>query len=72
MLTNTLLYNKFSDVPTSIHLGFDMGIDNLPSYTCTPPNHNSALSYPQYVMSHINNELAAQHIVILALSQVQG
>ena len=29
-----------------------------PSQTYTPPNHNSALAFPDHVLSHIHNELS--------------
>ena len=58
MLRNTPLFNKFSDVPYGIQYGFDMGINILPSYTFTPPNHKSALSFPGHVLSHITTELS--------------
>ena len=58
MLLNTSLFNKFSDVPYSIRYGFDMGINDLPSHTFTPPNHKSALSFPGHVLSHISTELS--------------
>ena len=58
MLLNTSLFNKFSDVPYGIQYGFDMGINILPSYTFTPPNHKSALSFPGHVLSHISTELS--------------
>ena len=51
-------FNKFSDVPIGIRFGFDMGIRIPPSFTYTPPNHNSALLYPDHVTSHIQNELS--------------
>jgi hypothetical protein len=58
MLNDISPFNSFSDVPISMCLGFDMGVRYPPSFTYTPPNHNSALSYPQHVMSHIQNELS--------------
>jgi hypothetical protein len=58
MLNDISPFNPFSDVPISMRLGFDMGVRYPPSYTYMPPNHNSALSYPQHVMSHIQNELS--------------
>ena len=51
-------FNKFSDVPNSFGFGFDMGVHTPPQYTYTPPNHNSALSYPKHVLSHIHKELS--------------
>jgi hypothetical protein len=56
MLNSIPSFNKFSDVPIGIRFGFDMGINTLPTSTYTPPNHISALSYPDHVMSHINIE----------------
>ena len=35
-----------------------MGVHTHPTHTYTPPNHNSALSYPDHVMSHIQKELS--------------
>ena len=35
-----------------------MGVHSPPTYTYTPPNHNSALSYPTHVSSHIRKELS--------------
>lgn len=57
MLSNTPSFNLFQDVPIGIRSGFDMGITSPPSTTYTPPNHNSALSHPEHVLSHIQNEL---------------
>ena len=37
---------------------FDMGVHTPPLQTYTPPNHNSALSYPDHVLSHIQKELS--------------
>jgi hypothetical protein len=58
LLNDTNLFNQFSDVPNSLRFGFDMGVHTPPSHTYTPPNHNSALSYPDHVLSHIHNELS--------------
>jgi hypothetical protein len=52
-------FNPFPDVPIGLHYGFDMGVNNPPSQTFTPPNHNSALSFPDHVMLHIHKELSA-------------
>ena len=41
-----------------MRFGFDMGVRYPPSCTFTPPNHDSALSFPSHVTSHIQNELA--------------
>ena len=35
-----------------------MGVHIPPTQTYTPPNHNSALLFPDHVMSHIQNELS--------------
>ena len=51
-------FNKFSDVPNSLRLGFDMGVHTPPHYTYTPPNHKSALDFPDHVLSHIHKELS--------------
>ena len=51
-------FNKFSDVPNSFRFGFDMGVHTPPQHTYTPPNHNSALSFPEHVLSHIHKELS--------------
>jgi hypothetical protein len=58
LLNDIIPFNKFSDVPNSLRFGFDMGVHTPPSDTYTPPNHNSALSYPEHVMSHIHKELS--------------
>jgi hypothetical protein len=58
LLKNTTSFTKFQDVPNSLRSGFDMGINSVPSYTYTPPNHNSALTYPDHVLSHIQKELS--------------
>jgi hypothetical protein len=58
LLNNIIPFNKFSDVPNSLRLGFDMGVHTPPTHTYTPPNHNSALLYPDHVMSHIQKELS--------------
>ena len=58
MLNEISPSNPFSDVPISLRLGFDMGVHIPPTQTYTPPNHNSALSFPDHVMSHIQNELS--------------
>jgi hypothetical protein len=54
----TSFNNKFSNIPTSMRFGFDMGVHTPPVYTFIPPNHSSATSFPDHVMSHIQNELA--------------
>jgi hypothetical protein len=48
-LNNISSFNSFSDVPIDICFGFDMGVSSPTSYTYTPPNHNSTLSYPDHV-----------------------
>ena len=58
MLINTNSFNSFHDVPTGMRLGFDMGVHTPPVFTYSPPNHNSALSFPTHVLSHIHNELS--------------
>lgn len=58
MLNEITPVNNFPDVPTSMRFGFDMGVRYPPSQTYTPPNHASALLYPDHVMSHIQNELS--------------
>jgi hypothetical protein len=58
-LNNISSFNKFSNVPISIRLGFDMGVPLPPLYTYTPPNHSSALSFPDNILFHIHNELFA-------------
>ena len=58
MLNSITPLNNFSDVPTSMRSGFDMGVHSPPLVTYTPPNHKSALDYPDHVLSHIQNELS--------------
>jgi hypothetical protein len=58
LLNNITPFNNFSDVPIGMRFGFDMGVHSPPLLTYTPPNHNSALSYPDHVAAHINNELS--------------
>jgi hypothetical protein len=58
MLNSISPFNPFPDVPIGMRFGFDMGVHTPPSYTFTPPNHKSALSFPIHVMSHIQNELS--------------
>jgi hypothetical protein len=58
MLNNITPFNPFPDVPISLRFGFDMGVHTPPTQTYTPPNHNSALLFPDHVMSHIRNELS--------------
>ena len=58
MLNDISPFNDFSDVPNSIRFGFDMGVHSPPTSTYTPPNHNSAIDYPDHVLSHIHKELS--------------
>jgi hypothetical protein len=58
MLNKITPFNPFPDVPISLRFGFDMGVRAPPLHTFTPPNHNSALSFPNHVISHIRNELS--------------
>ena len=58
MLNNITPFSKFSDVSIGIRFGFDMGVHSPPLETYTPLNHNSALSFPDHVISHIHNELS--------------
>lgn len=58
MLNCITPFNSFSDVPNSFRFGFDMGVHTPPSQTYTPPNHNSAIQYPDHVTAHIRNELS--------------
>jgi hypothetical protein len=58
MLNDISPFNPFPDVPIGLRFGFDMGVHTPPSYTFTPPNHSSALSFPDHVISHIRNELS--------------
>jgi hypothetical protein len=58
LLNNITPFNSFSDVPNSLRFSFDMGVHTPPQYTYTPPNHNSALSYSDHVLSHIQKELS--------------
>lgn len=57
-LNNITPFNPFPDVPIGLRFGFDMGVHSPPTQTYTPPNHNSALLYPDHVLSHIHNELS--------------
>jgi hypothetical protein len=59
MLNDITPFNKFPDVPIGMRFGFDMGVHSPPLLTYIPPNHNSALLYPDHVSSHIQNELSA-------------
>ena len=57
LLQDTISYTTSQDIPNSICFGFNIGVTSPPSFTYTPPNHNSANSYPTHIMSHIHNEL---------------
>ena len=58
MLNDISPFNPFPDVPIGMRFSFDMGVKTPPIHTYTPPNHNSASSYPDDVLSHIHNELS--------------
>jgi hypothetical protein len=58
MLNSITPINPFSDVPISMRSGFDMGVHSPPTFTYTPPNHKSALLYPDHVTAHIRKELS--------------
>ena len=58
MLNDITPFNPFSDVPNSLRFGFDMGVHSPPTCTYTPPNHKSALDFPDHVLSHIHKELS--------------
>ena len=58
LLNSITPFNKFPDVPNSLRYGFDMGVHTPPTCTYTPPNHNSALLFPDHVLSHIHKELS--------------
>jgi hypothetical protein len=57
LLFNTNSFNEFYDLSNSICFSFDMGVTFPLSFTYTPPNYSSALSYPTHVLSHIHNKL---------------
>ena len=57
LLLNIASFNDISNLPNSICSSFNMGVTSPPSFTYTPPNHNSAIHYPTHVSSHIHNEL---------------
>ena len=61
MLKSTSSFNRFHDVPTGIRFGFDMGVNSLPTCTYTLPNHNSAIAFPEHILSHIHNKLSSRH-----------
>ena len=61
MLNNIAPFNPFPDVHIGMCFGFDMGVRFPSSQTYTPPNHNSALAFPDHVLSHIHNKLSLQH-----------
>jgi hypothetical protein len=52
------LITQFRDVPHGIHNGFDMGTHSAPYRTYNPPNHSSALTHPQAILSYIHTELS--------------
>jgi hypothetical protein len=58
MLNNISPFNRFPDVPIGMRFGFDMGVHSPPTITYTPPNHKSAVSFPDHVLSHIHKELS--------------
>jgi hypothetical protein len=58
MLNAITPFNKFPDVHIGMRFGFDMGVHSPPLKTYTPPNHNSALLYPDHVLSHIQKEIS--------------
>ena len=58
MLNSISPFNPFPDVPIGLRFGFDMGVHIPPIQTYTPPNHNSALLFPDHVNAHIKNELS--------------
>ena len=57
-MLNNITFGPFPDVPISLRRGFDMGVHSPPTFTYTPPNHKSALLYPNHVLSHIHTELS--------------
>ncbi|PPQ83419.1 hypothetical protein CVT24_005588 [Panaeolus cyanescens] len=58
-LNNAGKLDEFKDVPNGIRNGFDLGTSSaIPSSTYIPPNHSSATSHPDAVLSNIHNELA--------------
>ena len=54
MLNNITPFNPFPDVHIGMRFSFNMGIKSPPSQTYTPPNHNSALAFPDHMLSHIH------------------
>jgi hypothetical protein len=58
LLNKLTPFNSFPDVPIGMRFGFDMGVHSPPAHTFSPPNHNSALLFPDHVSSHIRNELS--------------
>ena len=58
MLNDITPFNSFPDIPISLRFGFDMGVHTPPTQTYIPPNHNSALLFPDHVLSHIQKELS--------------
>ena len=61
MLNDIPPFNSFPDVPIGLRFGFDMGVHTPPTHTYVPPNHNSALSFPDHITSHIQKELSLGH-----------
>jgi hypothetical protein len=58
-LNNISPFNAFSDVHSyQFAPWFRYGGTFSPTYNLHPPNHKSALSYPDHVLSHIHNELS--------------
>ncbi|PPR01104.1 hypothetical protein CVT24_000412 [Panaeolus cyanescens] len=52
-------FDEFRDIPDGIRNGFDLGTRSAtPSVTYIPPNHTSAISHPNAVISNIHTELA--------------
>lgn len=51
------MINDFLDVPHGLQFGFRTGVTSNLSSTYIPPNHQSALSQPHTVASHISKEL---------------
>lgn len=53
------LWEKYSNVPHGLHIGFHIGTAHPVSVTYTPPNHSSATSQPDVILKHINTKIAA-------------
>ena len=58
MLNDITPFNSFPDIPISLRFCFDMGVHTPPTQTYIPPNHNSALSFPDHILSHIQKKLS--------------